>query len=655
MTEPHHIDPAAPEYRRAVEATLEQILDGAIIARALRDRQGAIVDFRVDFVNDRFVEFAGRAREDLVGKRLGDIYPRLRDSEELKAYANVVTTGTPFAAENVIHEQQPSGATRLGDTYVSKFGDGLLGLWRDVTERVLAMAELERSQTHLAEAHRLAELGTFEFDLETGALWWSEELYRISGLDPTERQITSIPDCVRLIHADDVARIPEIIERACTSRQPVREEFRFLRPDGEHGVASVIIDVAVDHEGAVVSLRGTALDVTQQRQQEVALLAHQHALEEAQRLASLGSWYYDSSANTVVWSAQTFELFGLAYGTPPPAPGRWGVYVHPDDHRLVHEARRATAARHPFRYEARLRRADGGEWIAAVIGEPVTGTEGELIGVRGTVQDITTLRRTQEALAESRTALVVERQTVDVLQQSVLPVELPELPELELVAHYSSAASGLLVGGDWYDAFVRPDGTVVLMVGDVAGHGLPAAGLMAQLRNATRAYAFEDDDPANVLHRLDALTHKLYPGEMATAVLGYHDRTRQRLRWARAGHPYPLLAGTDGVTALTDADGMPLGAGRTDALAYSVGEHAFPEGACVLFYSDGLIERPGVALDDGVNRIIEVLARCSDNVTALATALIDAVPGDTVDDRCFLIARRRAHQRSDGPTLATSR
>jgi serine phosphatase RsbU (regulator of sigma subunit) len=643
MAEDGSIDAAAVDHRRAVETALDQVLDAVLIGRTVRDEAGNPVDFEVEYANARFVAFTGRNHGAILGRRLLDVYPALRGSEHLTGFFDVVATGKPYAMETIAYETviDDQHVLRVGDIYVTRFGDGILGVWRDVTDRAVALLDLERHRRQLAEAQRLAALGTFEFDLRTSALFWSDELYRICALDPEVTPITTIPDCIPFIHPDDAARIPDIIAGVTAETAPVREEFRFVRPDGEQRVASVIIDVEFDGDAEVVVMRGTALDVTEQRRYETDLLAHRDALEEAQRLARIGSWYYEVKTNSLRWSTQMFDLFGLDPAAGPPEPRQWDAYVDGASLSHVRAARRkAIADGRPFVYDAPMLRAAGEEWIGSVIGEPVLDDGGTILGVRGTVQDITHLRRTEEALSASRAALAAERHTVELLQQSALPIALPALDELVLAAHYNSTDVGV-IGGDWYDAFVPKEGSVVLMVGDVAGHGLTAAAVMAQLRNAMRAYVFARDDPAAVCTMLDALVHELYPGEMATAVLASYDLRTHELRWARAGHPLPLLARGDGVLALDGADGLPLGAGRTDAVPYTTGHVVLDPGDCLMLYSDGLIERPGRPFDDGFDRVKTVLqqARAAE-LPAVLSALLTAVPGETIDDRCVLLARR---------------
>src|SRR5207247_1203152 len=138
-----------------------------------------------------------------------------------------------------------------------------------------------------------------------------------------------------------------------------------------------------------------------------------------------------------------------------------------------------------------------------------------------------------------------ERRIAETLQRSLLPQRLPPIPGLASAARYL-AASPEAVGGDWYDLFVLPRGTVGLVMGDVAGRGVRVAALMAELRSALRAYAVEGYSPAEVVQRLALL---IEPGEMATLVYLIYDPATQTVRFTNAGHPPPLAVAPDGRAA----------------------------------------------------------------------------------------------------------
>ena len=215
------------------------------------------------------------------------------------------------------------------------------------------------------------------------------------------------------------------------------------------------------------------------------------------------------------------------------------------------------------------------------------------------------LDRLQTRVAE-RTALAALAGTVEALQRSLLS-EPPEPDHLEVAVRYLPAARQAQVGGDWYDSFVLADGRTALVIGDVTGHDSYAAAAMAQVRNVLRGVAHSSGGtPAQVLTGLDAAMRDLAIGTLATAVLATVEQTAadaargaRVLRWSNAGHPPPLLVLPDGRAEVLErpAD-LLLGVDPTRPRADH--EHELPPGSTVLLYTDGLIERRGVPLDDGV-------------------------------------------------------
>ena len=215
------------------------------------------------------------------------------------------------------------------------------------------------------------------------------------------------------------------------------------------------------------------------------------------------------------------------------------------------------------------------------------------------------LDRIQTRAAE-RAAYAAAQGMAEALQRSLL-TEPPQADDLEIAVRYLPAAERAHVGGDWYDAFQVGDGSTMLVIGDVTGHDRHAAAAMAQVRNVLRGVAHsQPESPARVLAALDRAMGDLAVDTLATAILARVERwapdgapAQRLLRWSNAGHPAPLLIGSDGtVTVLERVPNLLLGIGTGSPRV----EHAvvLPPGSTLLFYTDGLVERRGVALDDGV-------------------------------------------------------
>ncbi len=249
-------------------------------------------------------------------------------------------------------------------------------------------------------------------------------------------------------------------------------------------------------------------------------------------------------------------------------------------------------------------------------------------------------QRAAEILQRSEERARAEHRLVELLQRTIMPDELPALPGLELTAAYQPAEVDVEVGGDWYDAFVAPDGRVVLAVGDVAGHGVDAANLMSRVRNALRAYAVENCNPGPLLRRLNALLGAFDDGAMVTAFIACYDPVTRDLAWARAGHPPPLLVDPAGsVQLLEEVNDVPLGTFASD---YAECITPLPPGALLVCYTDGLVERRDRSIDDGIEWLgSRVLELADQPLASLCRRLLSDpfVPRPSPDDVCLLVVR----------------
>ena len=232
-------------------------------------------------------------------------------------------------------------------------------------------------------------------------------------------------------------------------------------------------------------------------------------------------------------------------------------------------------------------------------------------------------RRTRSALRMAET-----------MQLSLLPDSIPTLEDWQLSAHYEPAAGGR-VGGDWYDAFELRDGRLVVVLGDVAGHGITAAGTMAQLRNALRAQLFAGTEPAAALHELNEFCEHLMPRAFATVVIARIDLESGQVEAACAGHLIPYLTNSAAAFQAPIKLSPPIGLKH---VTYAASTFTIEPGHRLVMYSDGLVERRGEAIDDGINRLKETLTRPGDAPAARIREVMEW--GDAHDDVTIVTLRR---------------
>jgi serine phosphatase RsbU (regulator of sigma subunit) len=274
----------------------------------------------------------------------------------------------------------------------------------------------------------------------------------------------------------------------------------------------------------------------------------------------------------------------------------------------------------------------------------VRDATGRPLRLYGIVQDVTERENGARRLAEVERRLADEHELAASLQRIILPIPegTLELPGLKVALRYQPAGQESLVGGDWYQASRLRDGSVLLAVGDVAGHGIPAATTMAQLRHALRALSVTTGDPGALLAHLNRLTCDLErdsPELAATAVVARFDPARQEIVWAQAGHPPPLLSRAGRTASLTCPAGPMLGV--VEDATYPTARIGFHAGDVLLLYTDGLVEHRHRGPDDGLAQVIRavddaVRASPQQPLVQLLARLRQANPDD---DTCILAAR----------------
>jgi sigma-B regulation protein RsbU (phosphoserine phosphatase) len=419
-----------------------------------------------------------------------------------------------------------------------------------------------------------------------------------------------------------------------------------------------------DARGHVVGVVVAVLDVTEQiaLQRELVRTAAEAAslrataelaykLEQAQRLAGFGSWEYDLATGGYSFSKQISAILGVEEQQQLESLASVGAYVHEDDLVRVRAARNELLARHtPFALEYRLVRADGQVLDVFSTGEVYRDGSGEVTGLWGTIQDVTGQRAAERAARDAvrraeqaRAELEVEHQALQMFQRAMLPAELPRVDGVDLSAVYLAMAERIDIGGDWYDAFLLPDGRLALAVGDVTGHDLRAATVMGQVRNAVRAYATEDPTPGVVLARVNALLSRLPDLDLVTMLFGVYDPATHELTWSNAGHPPPLLRRGHTVTTLTEDGGLLLGV-LPDGDPYPVHRQPFAPGDTVLWFTDGIVDHRSTDPVVALRQLSAVVARATGGVVdllgAVSADMLEGGPRE--DDVCLLALRRTA-------------
>ncbi|MGW8633616.1 SpoIIE family protein phosphatase [Streptomyces sp. NPDC055793] len=425
------------------------------------------------------------------------------------------------------------------------------------------------------------------------------------------------------------------LERVYATGEPFRARRMNLTALVDQVALSAVADISVSRHGNAVLLIWRIED-------ETARLAS--LLQHAQRLGRIGGFEENLLTGEITWNGQLFDLYGRPRTSTPVRLEELAAHAHPDDavaigrflRTLLHHRRPASAA-------FRLQRPDGVTRHVRVVAEPVLDTDDRLLVVRGAYQDISAQHWTEVALAATRDQLAhTEQQAIErnrltlQLQHAIMPpAQTPlKMPELQVAVRYRPAETEQLVGGDWYDAVMLPNGLVLLCVGDVAGHGIEAATSMVVLRNALRGLAVTGAGPGQLLSWLNIVAHHLTGGVTATAVCGLYDPARRTLRWARAGHLPPVLVRGVRAERLPLVRGMLLGA--VAEAAYEEAEVQLAGQDTLLMYTDGLIERRDRSVEEALDQLLTTVSPTPTTLDQHLDRLLTYSRSDTDDDTCLV-------------------
>ncbi|GAB3818488.1 hypothetical protein GCM10027605_71170 [Micromonospora zhanjiangensis] len=241
------------------------------------------------------------------------------------------------------------------------------------------------------------------------------------------------------------------------------------------------------------------------------------------------------------------------------------------------------------------------------------------------------------AAVEAQRSYDEEHRIAVTLQRSLLPRRIPRINGLDLAVRYEPASAQTEIGGDFYELVVL-DGHLLVAIGDVAGHSLHAATVMAEIRHALRAYAVEGHQPGEMLDRVDVLMRTLLPGEFATICVLLLDPRTGRARLASAGHLPPLVNVDGRVDRLRHR--APLLGVRADRPADL--EFVLPPGGTLVLYTDGLIERRDSDIDAGLAALTTAVRHVEDDLDQFcARLLVELAPDEIQDDVAVLALRRR--------------
>jgi len=432
----------------------------------------------------------------------------------------------------------------------------------------------------------------------------------------------------------------ELITTQASPVDPVQRAAADAAP-ADAAPADATIRIARLYDGVAIAWRGS-----HDTDRLAALLQH------AQRLGRIGGWEENIRTGEVSWTEAAFALFGLPPGEPLGVADLPAHVLAEDIPAVIGFREALLRGRVESAAAFRVVRADDGSvrQIRAY-GEPVTDHTGTVIAIRGVYQDVSAEFHTRLAFAAAREQLAdtEERAAVEhhlairlqeaITPRSAAPDEPVEAAGLDVAARYRPSGEGSLVSGDWYDTVLLPSKKVLLVVGDIAGHGLDAVTGMVAVRNSLRGLAITGAGPATLLDWLNRAAAHFADGVLGTAICGLYDPADRALHWARAGHLPPILVREGRAGQLPLPEGLLLGA-DPDA-RYSEEVTTLRLGDTLLMFTDGLIERRDEPIDEALATLLQVASRPVGDIGDYADFLLAEAASDTGDDACLVAVRIR--------------
>lgn len=401
---------------KAVEQTLRlqsTALESAANAVVITDIKG-----NIQWVNSAFTRLVGYSAEEVIGKNPRILKSGLQSPAVYQDLWNTVLAGKVWRGELVNRRKDGSfydeelSITPLLDSEgkVTNF----IAIKQDITERKRAEAQLRQSQADFEAAQRIAKLGNWRYDLASDEMHFSNELYRILGVDEAEFD-NSYEGFLNCIHPGDRPLVRQSDQDAIREGKTFELEYRIVLPDAQVKFIREIGFPLKNASNEVIGLFGTAQDVTEYTLVQAELQRIRAGLEEAQAIARLGSWELDLISGNRYWSKEMYVLYGLDPASGAPSLSEFIKLIHPDDRSsLVEYQRFAVEAGEPVVFDIRTNPADGAVFTYQFRIKPIKDAQGKVLRLAGTTLDITERKQAEELLRRSEAELAAAQRVAKV-------------------------------------------------------------------------------------------------------------------------------------------------------------------------------------------------------------------------------------------------
>ena len=674
---------------RQSESTGESIDAVAVIDELPWAIIATTADGRIALWNRQAELLYGWERGEVLGRQAREVLVPLAEQAQADKIIATVRDGEAWSGEFTVvrRDGEPVHVWVIDRLIRDASGAtvGIVGASEDIADQRVLQQRAADLTEHLLLALEAGGLGTFRWNMATGATHWDAKLESLFGLEPGgfDGQFETWRS---LLHPDDRADVLVTVEEAVATKQPYTVEHRVVWPDGTvrwlHGAGQVTVDDA----GNVTGTIGCTRDVTEQVMGELGrqeLTKNALAAAEQERIHRERLQFLAGINDALAASQDRRELMSNVAKAAVPGLGDWCVfYALPDDGGAMPDIeighadpvmlarardlqdrfpydpdattgmpeviRTGRAEFYPLIDDALLADLETTEVERQLVRDLLLGSSiavplvkrGRILGGLQLVMSTASRQYTTDdlLLAEAVASRIAasldnlrlseaQRTIASTLQASLLPEHLPVLPGVDVAVRYWATGEGVDVGGDFYDVFPISDREWGIVVGDVCGTGPIAASVTGMARHTIASAAWHGDDPEHVLRNLNQAMRARDVRPFCTVNYGSLRPTANgvALTFACAGHPLPVVTRADGSAALCGEYGMLIGV--FDEITVTATTVELGPGDGIVLYTDGVtdVAPPYALTDDELVALVGGAAAHAESADALADRLESAL------------------------------
>lgn len=429
-------------------------------SQAMENSQNAILivsatlpDMPLIYVNPAFEKMTGYSRAEALGQNCRFLQGEDRSQSVLDGLRGSLQDSAP--RQILLRNYRKDGEMFWNQLSISPVQNDsgevthFIGIIEDVTARELAQKQLKDHEGRLRRSQQYANIGTWDWNIETGELYWSERIAPLFGYEPGTLE-TTYDNFLRAVHPDDRQMVIDAVN-ACVEHGAVYDiEHRCVWPDGSIRWMLERGDVERDSEGKPLHMLGVVQDITRRKEAELAQGKSRRQLVEAQRLARLGSWEANMQTGELTWSDMIYEIIGRDKNTFVPSVEAFHSTVHPDDRSLVDASEHRALESGKYDVVHRIILPEGQIRVVHELGHASFDENGNITHLYGTVQDITELVRTKQDMELFRSVIAVSEQGVAITNANGELIFLNHAAETLLACNFAD------VQGRHFREFIAP-------------------------------------------------------------------------------------------------------------------------------------------------------------------------------------------------------